>query len=245
LLLFNISQAYERMGDLEKALDHLKRYLEADPDTEDRPTLLTKVAFIESRIAATGIKVTCSEAEATVYVDGREVGKTPIAEVLPLAVGAHKVQISKKGFNDFLISVAISSGQTTPVDAVLKPGVAGPAPVVEARDEEGETETPGVKEGGVEALDVVPWVIAGVGAAAAVVGLGVVGGMALANDNHDQAVIADIIGWPGVALAAAGTIWGIVRLTSSEREVDPAEVSAMVVPLIGDRTAGLGAVVTF
>jgi len=43
---------------------------------------------------------------------------------------------------------------------------------------------------------VVPWVICGVGGAAAVVGWGVLGGMAMSSGDHDQAVIADIIGVP-------------------------------------------------
>ncbi|HUT78910.1 MAG TPA: PEGA domain-containing protein, partial [Polyangia bacterium] len=181
LLLFNISQAWEKMGDLPKSLDFLKRFLEAEPDNEDRTTLLSKVANLESRITATGIKVTCNEAEATVYVNGKEVGKTPLATVIPLNVGAHKVQISKKGFQDYAMNLSISSGQTTPVDATLEPGKAGAPPVTAPGD--GDTgdgkEEPAPEEGAVEALDVVPWVIAGVGAAAAIVGLGVVGGMAM------------------------------------------------------------------
>jgi hypothetical protein len=253
LLLFNISQAWEKMGDFEKSLDFLKRYLEAEPDNEDRATLLSKAANLEARIAATGIKVTCNEAEATVFVGGKEVGKTPFATVIPLKVGAHKVQISKKGFQDYTMNVAISSGQTTPVDATLEPGQSGPpppvAPVTGDEDKDKDGEEPAGQEGGVEALDVVPWVIAGVGAAAAIVGLGVVGGMAIGNNDHDQAVIADIIGWPGVALAVGGTIWGVIRLTSKESDGEPgaetASASAMLVPVFDGKTAGLGAVVAF
>jgi hypothetical protein len=256
LLLFNISQAWEKMGDLAKSLDFLKRFLEAEPDNDDRTTLLSKVANLESRIAAQGIKITCAEAEATVYVDGKDVGKTPFASVVPLPVGAHKVQISKKGFQDYTMNIAISSGQTTPVEATLEPGKAGPAPEAgpaKGGEDDGKGEPGGDEpvevEGGVEPLDVVPWVIAGVGAAAAIVGLGVVGGMAMGNDDHDQAVIADIIGWPGVALAVGGTIWGVIRLTSKESDgepaADPADASAMIVPLFDGKTAGLGAVITF
>jgi len=69
--------------------------------------------------------------------------------------------------------------------------------------------------------------------------------MAMGNDDHDQAVIADIIGWPGVALAVGGTIWGVLRLTSKESDEEPVEATAMVVPVFGEKTAGLGAVVTF
>jgi tetratricopeptide (TPR) repeat protein len=255
LLLYNIAQAYEKLGDLYQAVDYLKRYLEAEPDSEDRTTLLNKVANLEARIAKTGVKVTCNQAEASVYVDGEKKGKTPISEVISLPVGAHKVQVSKEGFSDFTINVAVSAGHTTPVEAELEPGEAGPAPVAAAggEGEEGRGEGEGGageedgaedEEGGVEALDVVPWAIAGVGAAAAIVGFGVVGGMAMGNDDHDQAVIADIIGWPGVALAAGGTIWGVLRITGDEESpADDPELA--VIPVVGDQTAGVSASITF
>ncbi|MFO8071829.1 MAG: PEGA domain-containing protein [Polyangia bacterium] len=250
LLLYNIAQAHEKLGDLYEAVDYLKRYLEAEPDSEDRTTLLNKVANLEARIAKTGVEITCNQAEATVYVDGEEKGKTPISEVIALPVGAHKVQVSKQGFADFTINVGVSAGQTTPVEALLEPGETGPAPVPaaggegeEGAGEEGEVEEE-EEEGGVEALDVVPWAIAGVGAAAAIVGFGVVGGMAMGNDDHDQAVIADIIGWPGVALAAGGTIWGVLRITGDEES--PADDSELaVIPVVGDKTAGVSASITF
>lgn len=251
LLLFNIAQAYEKLGDLEKTVDYLKRFLEAEPDTDERTSLLNKIANLEARIAKTGIKVTCNVAEATVYVDGKEVGKTPIAKVVPLSSGAHKVQISKKGFKDFTMSVAISSGHSTPVEATLEEGQSGPPPIapVETAEGEGEGEGEAEEEGGeIEALDIVPWAIAGVGAAAAIVGLGVIGGMAMSNDDHDQAVIADAIGWPGVALAAGGAAWGIYNLTAGgdeEPEASAETASVMVVPVVGDNVAGVAAAVQF
>jgi hypothetical protein len=250
LLLFNIAQAYEKLGQLKKTVDYLKRFLEAEPDTDERTTLLNKIANLEARIAKTGIKVSCNVPEANVYVDGKEVGKTPIAKVVPLSAGAHKVQVSKKGFKDFTMSVAISSGQTTPVEATLEEGQSGPPPIAPAGtgEDEGEGEGEGEEaDGEIEALDIVPWAIAGVGAVAAIVGLGVIGGMAMANDDHDQAVIADAIGWPGVALAAGGTAWGIYNLTAgADEEPDTGDDAAVtVVPVVGDGVAGVAAAVQF
>jgi hypothetical protein len=247
LLLFNIAQAHEKLGNLKESVKFLKRFLEAEPDTEDRTTLLNKVANLEARIAKTGIKVTCNIAEAKIFVDGEEVAKTPVAKVIPLDVGPHKVQLSKKGFEDFKMSIAVSSGHTTPVEATLEPGKAGPAPVAEkpaaGEGQEEEEDLPvEEEEGGVEVLDVLPWAIAGVGAAAAIVGLGVIGGMAVANEDHDQAVIADAVGWPGVALAAGGAAWGIYNLTAPDDE-DPTEVA--VVPMFGETGGGITAVVQF
>ncbi|MCP4677787.1 MAG: PEGA domain-containing protein [Deltaproteobacteria bacterium] len=237
LLLYNIAQAYERLGDLPNTVKYLKLFIKADPENDDRETILKKIVNLATRIAATGIIVKVNEDGATVYIDGEDKGKTPIEGILPVDVGTHKVLISKDGFKDFKMSLAISSGHSVPVEAELEKGVAGPAPVrmepasIEEEDDEG-----------VEALDVVPWVIAGVGGAAAIVGLVVVGGMAAANDDHDQAVIADIIGWPGLALAAGGTIWGIVRITSKESKGGS---DVAIVPMIDKNRSGVAAAFTF
>ena len=48
------------------------------------------------------------------------------------------------------------------------------------------------------------WVWAGVGGATAIVGWGALGGMALSGDDHDKAVIADVVGGIGAGIAAAG-----------------------------------------
>jgi hypothetical protein len=41
-------------------------------------------------------------------------------------------------------------------------------------------------------MDWLPWTVAGVGGAMAIVGLGVLGGIALSNDDTDMALAADI-----------------------------------------------------
>jgi tetratricopeptide (TPR) repeat protein len=50
-LLFNISQAYEKLGDLPQARAYLARYLETgDPDQAERPTLEDKLRTLDERI---------------------------------------------------------------------------------------------------------------------------------------------------------------------------------------------------
>ncbi len=267
LLLYNIAMAQEKVGELVKAVDYLKRYLDATPDNEDRTTLLAKVANLEVRIAKTGVKITASEAEATVYVDGKDMGKTPVSGVISLSVGAHKIKISKKGFEDFKMNVAVSSGQTTPIDADMELGQAGPAPVIAQGDEEEGDEGEEEDGEGVEALDVVPWVVAGVGGVTAIVGWGVIGSLAKGkqptdpdadpaaqDEAHDMAFIADILGGVGAAIAVGGAVWGIMRLTKKgggdeepdledEDETD-IDVEVSVLPIFGD-TNGVAAVIRF
>ncbi len=161
------------------------------------------------------------------------------------------------------MNVAVSSGQTTPVEITMEPGQASATTVIEDGDEEGgDAEEEGDGEG-VEALDVVPWAVAGLGGATAIVGWGVIGGIAKGkqpadsnadpaaqNDAHDMAFIADILGGVGAAIAVGGAIWGIMRLTKKKGGdeepglEDETDVEVSVLPIFGD-TNGVAAVVQF
>ena len=278
LLLYNIAQAWEKLGALEKAVDFLKQYLQADPNNEDRTTLLNKVATLEERIANTGVAITCNQAAATVYVDGKEIGKTPIAGTVKLTAGAHKAQVAKSGFEDFKMSVAVTDGQSIPVEVDLEPGQAGPPPapvVAEHKPEEGTPAPPPVEEkkpeeGGkkkIQALDVVPWVIAGVGVVGVGVGWGALGSMANSaqpsaslkesdyaawkkkqDDAHGKAVVADIVGIAGAVVAAAGATWGIIRIIQKKKGESAAPAAGAQVsfaPFAAEGTGGAVAVVQF
>jgi hypothetical protein len=95
---------------------------------------------------------------------------------------------------------------------------------------------------------VAPWVLAGVGGAAAIVGLGVLGGMALSDKDHGRAVIADIVGWSGVGVFVAGAVWGIVHLVQAKKTGEKPQAGAepvAVVPIVEQRGAGVAASFTF
>jgi tetratricopeptide (TPR) repeat protein len=54
-LLYNMSQAYERAGDLPAAREHLSRYIgSGDADAAELPSLREKLASLDRRIAASG-----------------------------------------------------------------------------------------------------------------------------------------------------------------------------------------------
>ncbi len=268
LLLYNIAQAYEKIGKLNKAVEYLKQFLEKDTKKTDTASVKNKIANLEARIRKTGIAVTSSEDGADVFVDDVKVGVTPVSGVIPLEEGMHRIRVAKEGFKDFTMNTGISLGYAVPVDAKLELVVGAPAgaapaaaPVskeeaVTAPPESEETpakngETPAPADTGappsedekrVKAMDVVPWVIAGVGAVTAIVGLGVLGGMAQSQDDHDLAVIADAVGWPGVGLAAIGTVWGIVHIIKNKKETKSA---VAVLPSLDPSGAGVAASVTF
>jgi hypothetical protein len=270
LLLYNIAQTWEKLGELEKAIEFLKKYLDADPNIENRTTLLNKLQTMEERLGNTGVEIKCTQADAKVFVDGSEVGKTPIAGIVKLTAGAHKIHVSKTGFADFKMSVAVTSGQSLPVEVELEPGQSGPPPTAaaaakpEAKPGEAKPAVAEKKpEGGkkkVEALDVVPWVIAGVGVVAVGVGWGALGSVAKGkqpsdpdadpaaqNDAHKMAIVADAVGIAGAVIAAAGATWGVIRIVKKKKgeSAEPAGAQVSLAPIIGDGTGGVLADVRF
>jgi hypothetical protein len=249
LLLYNIAQTWEKLGELDKAVDAFKRFLEADPGNDDKAMIESKIASLEERLAQTGIVLTSAEDGAAIKVDGKDKGMTPQDGVLRLPVGAHKIVVSKKGFKDFVMGVAVAAGQATPVEVTLEPGPseAGPAPAAQPGEKGEPAKQPEPlkdDQSGITAMDVVPWAICGVGAVAAVVGWGVLGGMAMSASDHDQAVLADIIGASGAVVAAAGAGWGIYNLVSGDSESD-SQPAAAVLPGVGPGSAYLTAAVVF
>ena len=74
LLLYNIAQAYEKLGKLKASVDYLKRFLREDKKKEDTASVKNKIANLEARIKQTGITVTSNEDGADIYVDDAMVG---------------------------------------------------------------------------------------------------------------------------------------------------------------------------
>lgn len=69
------------------------------------------------------LEVKASEPEATVRVDDRIVGVTPLAP-LELGGGVHKVEVLKEGFITVVLDVEVKKGETTLVEAKLVPSPA-------------------------------------------------------------------------------------------------------------------------
>jgi menaquinone-dependent protoporphyrinogen IX oxidase len=268
LLLFNISQAYERMGELNKAVEYLKRYLDKAPRADNRVSLENKIANLEARIANTGIVVTSNQSGATIYVDNETVAVTPKKKVLSLQPGAHKIRVSKAGYKDFNINVAVAMGHSVPIEANLErdpnaaAAAAGTATAVglsakeqkrlekerkKKEKEERERKERAQGKQKIETMDWLPWTVAGVGGAMAITGLAVMGSIALSNDDPDLALAADIVGWTGVAIAVGGVIWGSIYVAKKKTKAGEPETKAsvIVVPTFNPNGAGVAASVTF
>jgi tetratricopeptide (TPR) repeat protein len=79
-LLYNVAQAYERLGDVRNALRSYRDYLRQRPAEQDRVFVETRVQNLEKRLREQGVQqvsVFSTPPGATVLLDDKPMGKTP------------------------------------------------------------------------------------------------------------------------------------------------------------------------
>ncbi|WP_148313649.1 PEGA domain-containing protein [Sorangium cellulosum] len=120
-LLWNIAlcqknlQRYARLlGTVEKLLQDAGPQL-SEQDRKDAAALIEATKAYVSRL-----DLQASEAGATVFVDGEEVGQTPLREPVLLDVGTRKIRVTKKGFEAFEVSQQVPGGGVVAVAATLE-----------------------------------------------------------------------------------------------------------------------------
>lgn len=130
----------------------------------------TTMAFVGAKL-----KVVSSPAGATVSLDNKELGKTPLAEALVTA-GKHLLRVELKGHEAHSREMDLKSGSTVPVAVTLKPASAAPVvvePMVPAHSQPGQQDTGGRKWP--------VWTIVSGSAALALAGVGI--GMGLSSQS--------------------------------------------------------------
>lgn len=94
------------------------------------------------------VKVAASEGGADVEVDGRPIGATPLPRAKRVKLGAHKIRVTKSGFDPFEREITIASNQSVDVDAKLEPEVStGHLSVREQQGDEVHVVVDGVDKG--------------------------------------------------------------------------------------------------
>lgn len=129
---YNIYQARERLGELSAAADALQRYLDAaDRSDPFYDSAQDRMASLQSRLQATGVRLIGGPPGAMVRIDEREVGPLPL-DALSLEPGQHRIVVSLSGYSDFVANVVAPAGQTVEVpialEAIPKPPEPEPAP---------------------------------------------------------------------------------------------------------------------
>lgn len=80
-----------------------------------------EINAIEANTGA--LTVTSTQAGATVRVDGKVVGQTPLARPLRISPGSHRIHAEKEGFDPFDAEVSLGAAQSAVLNAALEPEV--------------------------------------------------------------------------------------------------------------------------
>lgn len=201
-LTFNIARAQEELGELDAAIESYRRYLRDRVDPPDREAVEEHIRQLEERaeaqrlrsreVPSTGtLRVDVDVASASVRIDGREVGTSPIALPLTYGVGEHEIEVSLQGYVPFRARVRVLAGTTVVADARLVPST-------DYRAVRGRRRF--------------TWLMAGLAAAAAGASIGL-GAHAMAlRDPTDQSDARRFARYSDYALAGAG-VFGVGTVT--------------------------------
>jgi hypothetical protein len=119
-LLFNMAicarnlKEYARMQGL---LTRYEREAAAKMSADERANVEAALSAIRNLVGT--VRVTASQEGASVTVDGRDRGLTPLAEPIVLDLGEHKVTVSKAGFKAFEQPALVQGGAEMVVAATL------------------------------------------------------------------------------------------------------------------------------
>lgn len=182
-VLYNIAQSYFELHQYVEARDALRRYLkegEGSIEADRRTAAEGDLADLERRIAHVLLQVNVDG--ATVYIDGKKVGVTPLAARVDVSEGQRTVSVEApdRGSKQRVVRLAGGEEQTVEVQfeaqaAAATPGAAGPA-------------ASGPQKQADQGLGVGFWAT-GIGALALGAGAGVTGFLALqAQDDHKAAL---------------------------------------------------------
>jgi tetratricopeptide (TPR) repeat protein len=130
-VLFNIGQCHVALGEVVEGIEALSRYLREGQERVPagrRDLVEVQIALLESRLAE--LTVVVDRPEVVVTIDGREVGRTPLAEPIRLAAGAHAVSVALDGMLPTTQTVTLGEVERKTLAIKLPrpvPRVAGPA----------------------------------------------------------------------------------------------------------------------
>jgi hypothetical protein len=210
---FNLSQAYERLGELDKAMTALKAFLDGgDPDDPMYSDANARLSALKQRMALTGVVVNGGAEGGQILVDDKDWGRTPRPDKINVLPGNHTVVVRWSGRPEYRTSVVVPAGQ---VVEITLPEDGGSAPAVEPTPQT-TTPTVAVSDEQPSGPSPMPYYALGGGAAAVGVGLlglgignqlalGDCGGGTYCNpDDEDSAKTRRTIGLVGGAVLVTG-----------------------------------------
>jgi len=189
-LIYNIGQAYEKLGDVGAALRSYREYLRLQPGAADRATIETGIKNLETRLRERGVQqvsIFSTPEGATLILDQKAVGQTPwTGEIAP---GRHLAVLRATGFPDVAKEFVLLGDRSMDLDVALSLAAAGTAAVVLAGAPPVAPPAPPPDVPVEPKRHVAPWTWATLGVG--VVGLGAALGLELARQSAQSSAEGD------------------------------------------------------
>ena len=120
-LWFNIGQANRDLGRPVEAVAAFDRFLRNAGDAPPETLAEARRSAAELKTKLGQIQVTCATDGAEITVDGKQVGSTPLGEMVWTTPGRHQVAVQHAGFSPVIEDVVVVAGQAAPVNFELRP----------------------------------------------------------------------------------------------------------------------------
>ena len=216
-ILYNRARAEQGLGDYPAALDAIEEFARVAPE-ELKAKVRRLDQLIEEIRSQVALVIVKAPAGATVMVDGKAVGTTPLPGPLRVTAGTVSIAVEAPGARPFHADVKTTGGKLETVNAVLTPEVAPGAPNIVVDSKHFETYTPAGYRVATYALGAVG--LAGLAAAGTFAGL--VAWKTGDASPHCPGKACDAIGWNDVGdartfatLADVGFVVGGACLATS------------------------------
>jgi hypothetical protein len=180
-LRYNIGQVENELGHYANALDAYTLYLaeggaEIERSRQDQVT--AEIARLRTLVGM--IEITGAPKGATIFVDDRRSGTTPISGPLFVDLGEHSVVVKQGATELYREVVKVAGGQRVPLKVESTTAGATPVAAAEQVDESKPTEARVVGATEPRPRRLWTWVVGGVGVAAAV-GAAITGGLTMSK----------------------------------------------------------------
>lgn len=114
---FNLSQAYERLGQLQDAIGALERFLESgDPDDPTYSDANARLVALRQRLSQTGVVVRGGAEGGEIMVDETDWGRTPRPDRIKVTPGSHVLVVRWPSGREFRTNVVVPAGQVIEVN---------------------------------------------------------------------------------------------------------------------------------
>jgi tetratricopeptide (TPR) repeat protein len=127
-VLYNIGQAYVALGRPVEAVDALTRYLDqggSEIPAERRKQVDAEILKQKARIAE--VEVRTDVPGAVVSIDGKQIGRTPLAGPVRLAIGTHRIVAAVPGRPSVEQSVTVAGEERRRVELAIPAAAAAPS----------------------------------------------------------------------------------------------------------------------